>query len=105
MFIAFAIYPRPRNGFQWLFIAHFLHGVVILLLIFRHKHLEGSTGLLLLLVKVVDDHTDEQVEGKKRPKYNEKHEVEIHVNVRLANRLLVDLQTDFHSLESTAAGR
>lgn len=85
-------HPRSRNCFQRLLVAHFLHGVVIFLLILCHEHLERATGFLLLFVKVVDNHSDKQVEGKKRSKYNEKHEVKIHVNVRFANRLLVDLQ-------------
>lgn len=92
IFIIYITYPRSRNGFQRLLIAHFLHGVVIFLLIFRHEHLKRSAGFLLLLIKIVDDHSDKQIEGKKRSKYNEKHEVEIHVNVRFANRLLVNLQ-------------
>lgn len=87
-------YPRSRNGFQRLLIAHFLHGVVIFLLIFRHEHLEGAASLFLLLVKVVDDHTNEQVEGKKRSKYNEKHEIEVHVNVCFTNRLLANLHIE-----------
>lgn len=84
-------YSRPWYSLEGLFAAHLLHGVVIFLLILRHEHLEGTAGLFLLLVEVVDDHTNEQIKGKKRSEYNEEYKIEVHVDVRFADWLLVEL--------------
>lgn len=89
-----APYPRPRDSFQRLLRAHLFHCVVVLFLILRHEHFQRATGFLLLLVEVVDDDTDEQVEGEERPEDDEEHEVEVHVDVGLANRLLAHLSKD-----------
>lgn len=40
-----------------------------------------STHLFLLLVEVVDDDTDEKVQGEERPEDNEDDEVDVHVEV------------------------
>lgn len=37
--------------------------------------------LFLLLVEVVNDHTNEEVEGEEGPKYDENHKVDVHVDV------------------------
>lgn len=86
-----APYPRPRDSFQRLLRAHLFHCVVVLFLILRHEHFQRATGFLLLLVEVVDDDTDEQIKGEERPGDDEEHEVEVHVDVGLANWLLAHL--------------
>lgn len=86
-------YPWTWNGFKWFLATHLFHSVVIFLLIFCHEHLEGTSCLFLLFVKVIDDHTNEQIKGKKRSKYNEEYKIEIHVDVRFTNWLFVELQT------------
>ncbi len=51
-----------------------------------------GTYLFLLLVKVVDDHTDEQIEREERAEDDEEDEVDVHVDVDLADWLLPELQ-------------
>ena len=58
----------------------------------RVKSLGLNTYLFLLFVEIVDDHTNEQVEGEKGSKDDEKDKVKVHVNVDLTDRLLAQLQ-------------
>lgn len=81
-----------RDGLQRLLRSHFLHGVVVFLLIIRHEHLEGAAGSLLLLVEVIDDHSDKQVQREERSEDDEEHKVQVHVDVGLPDRLLAHLQ-------------
>jgi len=48
-----------------------------------------------LFVEIVDDHTNEQVEGEKGSKDDEKDKVKVHVNVDLTDRLLAQLQEKY----------
>ena len=51
------------------------------------------TYLFLLLIKVVNDDSYEEVESEERPKDYEEDKVEVHVNIHLPNRLLPHLVT------------
>lgn len=64
MFLSLNTYLGSRNGFQRFLGPHLFHGVVILLLILSHEHLQAAAGFLLLLVEVVDDNSDKQVKSK-----------------------------------------
>lgn len=48
--------------------------------------------LLLLLVEVINDHTDEEIEGEEGAKYDENHKVDVHVDVDLIVRLVFHLK-------------
>jgi hypothetical protein len=50
-----------------------------------------DTYLLLLLIEVVNDHTNEQVEGEEGPEDDEEYEVPVHVDVHFSRRLQVAL--------------
>lgn len=45
-----------------------------------------------MLVKVVNDDTNEEIEGKERAKDDEGNKVDIHVDVVFIDRLVLDLQ-------------
>lgn len=51
----------------------------------------GNTHLFLLLVEVVDDDTDEEVQGEEGAKDDEDDEVDVHVEVDLVLWLLFNL--------------
>ena len=51
-----------------------------------------STYLFLLLVEVVNDDTDEQVQGEERPKDDEDDKIDIHVEVVFPLGLLLVLE-------------
>ena len=51
----------------------------------------SDTYLLFLLVKVVDDDTDEEIEREEGSEDDEKYEVEVHVNVGLTDGLFIHL--------------
>ena len=51
-----------------------------------------GTYLFLLLIKVVYDDSDEQIEGEKRAKDDEKDKVEVHVDVDFTDGLLAKLK-------------
>ena len=51
-----------------------------------------------MFIKIVNDHTNEQVEGEEWAKNDEEHEVEVHVDVDLADRLLTKLQNEVEEL-------
>lgn len=48
--------------------------------------------LFLLLVEVINDHTDEEIEGEEGAKYDENHKVDVHVDVDLIIRLVFHLK-------------
>lgn len=50
------------------------------------------TYLFLLLVEVVNDDTNKEVQGEKRPKDDEAHKVEIHIETVLHLWLIIFLQ-------------
>lgn len=50
-----------------------------------------NTYLFLLLIEVVDDDSDEEVQGEERPEDDEEDKVEVHVDVHLTNGLLTNL--------------
>lgn len=52
----------------------------------------NATHLFLLLVEVVDDDTDEQVEGEEGAKDDEDDKVEVHVQVHFILRLVLHLE-------------
>ena len=39
-------YFRPWSSFDWLFVAHFLHGCVIFFLVICHEHLQGTSCVM-----------------------------------------------------------
>lgn len=45
------------------------------------------TRFFLLLVEIVNNHTDKQIEREKRTENDEKHKIKIHINIFFANRL------------------
>lgn len=48
--------------------------------------------LFLLLVEVINDHTNEEIEGEEGAKYDENHKVDVHVDVDLIVRLVFHLK-------------
>jgi len=50
-----------------------------------------NTYLFLLLVEIVDDHSDEEVQSEKWSKDDEKYKVKVHVDVNLTDGLLTNL--------------
>lgn len=48
--------------------------------------------LFLLLVEVINDHTDEEIEGEEGAKYDENHKVDVHVDVDFIIRLVFHLK-------------
>ena len=53
-----------------------------------------ATYLFLLLVEVVDDDTNEQVEGEEGAEDDEDDKVEVHVEVHFIFRLVLQLEQD-----------
>lgn len=45
------------------------------------KARQNRSYLFLLLVEVVNDHTNEEVEGEERAKYDENDKVDVHIDV------------------------
>ncbi len=69
---------RPSDDLLRLLPAQLLHGRVVVLLRLRQEHLEDATLVLLLeRVEVVDDDTDEEVEGEEGAADDEDDEVEV----------------------------
>ncbi len=56
----------------------------------RIKRKNGSY-LFLLLVEVVNDHTNKEVEGEEGAKYDENNKVDVHVDVDFIVRLVFHL--------------
>lgn len=50
---------RPWQSFGWLLRGGLLHGRDVLLLVFSHERVQGASTLVLLLVELVDDDTDQ----------------------------------------------
>lgn len=48
--------------------------------------------LFLLLIEVVNDHTNEEIEGEEGAEYDEDHKVDVHVDVDLIVRLVFHLK-------------
>lgn len=53
-----------------------------------------KTYLFLLLVEVINNHTNEEIEGEERAKYNEDDKIDIHVDVVLILRLVFHLRRE-----------
>lgn len=53
-----------------------------------------TTYLFLLLVKIVNDDTDEEVQCEERPEDDENHKVQVHVQITFPFRLLLTLQRE-----------
>ena len=51
-----------------------------------------DTYLLLLLIEVVNDHSNEEIQREERPKDNEEHKVDVHANVDFSNGLVSNLK-------------
>lgn len=85
-------YLRSWNGFERFLRAHLLHGTVILLLILRHEHLQGSAGFLLLFVEIIDDDSNEEIEREERAEDDEENKVKVHVDVDFLFGLLIHLK-------------
>lgn len=52
----------------------------------------SGSYLFLLLVEVVDDHTNKEVEGEEGAEYDEDHKVDVHVDVAFVVGLVFDLR-------------
>lgn len=111
------MYFRSWQCFLRPFVSHFFHGVVIFTLLFCHKQLDRTTTLnicslnynylklkaratrfkithfLFLLIKIVNNDSNKQIEGKKRAKYDEKNKIDEHIDILLSSWLLIKLQT------------
>lgn len=48
--------------------------------------------LFLLLVEIINDHTNEEIECEEGAKYDENYEVDVHVDVDLIIRLVFHLK-------------
>lgn len=59
---------------------------------FKFTSIRLNTYLFLLLIEVIDDDTNEEVEGKEGAEDNEDDEVQVHVKVRFVVRLQLHLQ-------------
>jgi len=57
----------------------------------RSKKQTISAYLLLLFVEVIDDNSDKQVKSEEGAKDDEEDEVQIHVDIRFSNGLLLKL--------------
>jgi hypothetical protein len=69
---------RSPHDFLRFLPSQLLHGGVVVLLRLRQEHFEHAALVLLLeRVEVVDDDTDEQVQGEERPAHDEDHEIEV----------------------------
>lgn len=55
-----------------------------------------DTYLFLLLVKVIDDDTNEEVEGEERAEYNKDDKIDVHVDVVLILRLVSHLRREIY---------
>lgn len=53
---------------------------------------KSGSHLFLLLVEVVDDHTNEEVKGEEGAKYDEDNKVDVHVDVDFIVWLVLDLR-------------
>ena len=56
--------------------------------------LEFNTYLFLLFVKIINDDTNKQIEGKEGSKNDEKDKVEVHVDVDFTYGLLSQLKRE-----------
>lgn len=56
------------------------------------KEKKNVSYLFLLLVEVINDHTNEEIEGEEGAKYDENHKVDVHVDVDLILRLVFHLK-------------
>jgi len=77
----------PRDCLHWFLVSHFLHGIVVFLLIIRHEHFQWAACLFLLLIKVVNDDPNEEVERKEGAKDDEDDKVDVHDEIVLPVRL------------------
>ena len=69
---------RPPDNFLRFLPAQLFHRGVVVLLGLREEHFQNSALVLLLeRVEVVDDDTDEQVEGEERAAHDEDDKVEV----------------------------
>ena len=71
---------RPRQGFQWLLAAGFLHGGDVLLLVLRHESVQRA-AFILLFIELVNDHANKKVESKEAAEHNEGNKEEIGIDV------------------------
>lgn len=51
----------------------------------------GNTHLSFLLVEIVNNHTDEEIEGEEGAKNDEDDEVQVHVEIDFSHRLFLHL--------------
>ena len=80
---------RPPDNLLRLLPAQLLHGRVVVLLRLRQEHLEDAALVLLLeRVEVVDDDTDEEVEGEEGAADDENDEIEVVVLAVRKNSLM-----------------
>lgn len=59
---------------------------------FKKQQKRAGAHLLLLLIKIVNDDTDEKVEGEEGAKDDEDDKIQIHINVNLIRWLFFHLQ-------------
>lgn len=58
---------------------------------FKSHTSPNDTHLSFLLIEIVNDHSDEEVEGEEGPKYDEDDKVKVHVEVDFSDGLLLHL--------------
>ena len=84
---------RPGKSLQRLLGARLLHGGDVLLLVLGHEGVQAA-ALVLLLIELVDDDTDQEVEGEEGSKHDEGHEEEVAHHTVLVHGLLVQLKLE-----------
>lgn len=67
---------------------------IILLLLSLFSFFCCDTYLSFLLVEVIDDDTDEEIEGEEGAEYDEDDKVQVHVEVDFSDGLLLHLKTN-----------
>ena len=77
------------KSFYRFLVAGLLHGGDVLLLVLRHEGVQGAPAFVLLLIELVDDDTDQQVEGEEAAEDDEEDKVHVHVDAVLSMRLFV----------------
>ena len=84
---------RPGKSLQRLLGARLLHGGDVLLLVLGHEGVQAA-ALVLLLIELVDDDTDQEVEGEEGSEHDEGHEEEVAHHTVLVHGLLVQLELE-----------
>lgn len=89
---------RPWKSFNRFLISSFLHCCDVFFLIFSHEGVQRGTSFVLLLIKFIDDDTDQQIEGEETSENNKEDKIHVHVDAVLPMRLLVQLNKNYNTI-------